>query len=64
MLKNFKTIKTVKSLNRISAQVIVTVPPCVPIVMPGEVISRETIDLLLLHKIYFIDVVDDKFFIM
>ena len=40
-------------------QVIVTVPPCVPIVMPGEVISRETIDLLLLHKIYFIDVVDD-----
>ena len=59
IFKKFKTIKTVKSLNKISAQIIVTVPPCVPIVMPGEIVSREAIDLLLFHKIYFIDVVDD-----
>ena len=36
-----KTLPTAKAIGRVCAGVHVTVPPCVPLIMPGEIISSE-----------------------
>ena len=53
-----KRVKTKDSMGKISASSITTYPPGVPIVMPGEVLSKELINWLISDNIDYIDIVD------
>ena len=57
MYSGKETIKSEKALNRICSDVHVSCPPAVPIVMPGELIDQQAIDLLNYYEIKYIDVV-------
>jgi arginine/lysine/ornithine decarboxylase len=45
------------AVGRVASQAVTTCPPGVPIIMPGEIVSRETIRALQQNGIYFLDVV-------
>lgn len=57
VLSNSHKIKTIDANNKIIAESVITSPPCVPILVPGEIVSRETIDLLLDKNIDFLNVI-------
>ncbi|MBP0979787.1 MAG: aminotransferase class I/II-fold pyridoxal phosphate-dependent enzyme [Oscillospiraceae bacterium] len=57
LMSDFKTVSLLKSLGKVSASSVVTCPPCVPVVTPGEIINQEVIDLLSKQKVCFIDIV-------
>jgi arginine/lysine/ornithine decarboxylase len=57
MYSSKETVKCEKALNRICSDVHVSCPPAVPIVMPGELIDQQAIDLLNYYEIKYIDVV-------
>lgn len=50
-------IKTEDSLGRVAAMAVTVCPPAIPIIIPGEVISQEVIDVLLSKKINFLEVI-------
>lgn len=52
----YKTVKTIDSLGEVVIEIITTCPPCVPIIMPGEIISYDIIEILLAHDINYLKV--------
>lgn len=57
IFRQSEKISVMDAAGRVSAQPITTCPPGVPIIMPGEIVSRETIWALQKNGIYFLDVV-------
>ena len=57
ILSKSHKVKTVDSEGKVCASSVITCPPCVPIIVPGEIVSRETINFLLERKIYYLDVI-------
>ena len=56
ILSESEIIEATQSEGRVVASSVVTCPPCVPIITPGEIVSHETIDILLESGIKFLEV--------
>ncbi len=56
MFGKFKKMKTIDSVGKISAGVVTTYPPGVPIIMPGEVVSETIAENLIKNKINCLDI--------
>ncbi|MDR0197873.1 MAG: aminotransferase class V-fold PLP-dependent enzyme [Oscillospiraceae bacterium] len=46
-----ETVPTARAAGRVCAGILAQNPPCVPLVVPGEVVTRETVELLERHNI-------------
>ena len=57
ILRDFETIDIKKAENKISAGTVCPCPPGIPILMPGEIISKEHIKYLLKCGILFVEVI-------
>ena len=53
--KNKKTIKKDYAIGKISGEIIIKYPPGIPILLPGEIITSEIINLLEKDEITIID---------
>lgn len=56
VLSQSEMIETKRSEGRVVASSVVTCPPCVPIITPGEIVSHETVEILLESGIKFLEV--------
>lgn len=57
---NTEEIEILKSLNRISAEIVTTYPPGIPLLIPGEKINKEIIDILKHYKENNVQIIKDS----
>lgn len=57
LMRDCERISILNSVGKVVSSSVVTCPPCVPIITPGEVVSHETAKFLLKQNIKFLDVV-------
>lgn len=53
-----RTVPISEAINEVCASVKAPCPPCVPLVMPGEIFSKEAVQTLTIYGVDFVEVID------